>query len=898
MTSSQLVSSPSRDMALILRMTLLLGSVNFIHCLPSNVTCMPCVCTVTAKDGIIADCSNKMLKSVPKNISSAVSTLLMSNNSIELAARSFDRFSFMEYLDLSDNALTSLNVDSFVGAANLKRLNLHGNRILLNSKSYPKGAFRQQKKLHTLDIAGNTEDLDAKYPDACLGDLVALRTLIIDGVKNAIFGKGFAKLKNLTTLILSGKRGHCSIYTLYNESFLNTPNVRHLDISYCGVSFIETNAFGPMRNIDMLDLSHNHGLGFETLGNSLFGLQFSPLRVLKFNSIMKPFAIGVELKGDHLRYIDNLTLTELHCDANRIELLDAECAKKLRKVQIVSAKSNRFTYGQYLLNLAVMTNLRKIYLMNQYPSDPLQGDKAVHGERTHLTPMNSVKKKTELTQQPATSQSPPQQRPVPHNDINIVSFQTENNSRIDEQLQKNIMTVEVTEIETIPVLNSIPPNVTFVNLSHSRFDYSINEIGFYPNQVKVLDLSRNSFTGLVGPIHGVDSLEFLDFTDNNCKLLSPTFLMYASSLKVLNISKNYLYQSLKSDIKGHIFFNLTNLEILRISNNLILDLPLPIFQRLNNLQILDLSWNMMEAWTVIISHMSFLTSLDLSNNRFEYVPKSLTDQINLIMNLRNDTFHLNIQGNDLICDCSTLEFLEALSESRISIDRPDDTRCRLNNGERMKFNNIKNIVWRLQKQCKTVVPLLAATLSGVVAFMLIVAAGIIYRYRWKLRYLYYTTRRKYRGYQRLGEGEDNFTYDAFVSYADEDRGFVVEDMRNMLERHHGLRLCIHHRDFMVGEAITANIMNAVQSSRKTIVVLSSNFLKSKWCDYEVHMAKLESIHTGRDVLCVVWYAELPDNSSLSRDLQDEVQYGTYIRYPTAEDEKLEFWENLKAAISY
>ncbi|XP_071105170.1 toll-like receptor 4 [Haliotis cracherodii] len=883
-------------MALILRMTLLLGSVNFIHCLPSNVTCIPCVCTVTAKDGIIANCSNKMLNRVPQTIPSTVSTLLMSNNSIKLAARSFGRFSFMEYLDLSDNALTSLNVDSFLGAVNLIRLNLHGNRILLNSKSYPKGAFRQQKKLHTLDIAGNTNDFDEKYPDACLGDLVALRTLIIDGVKNAIFGEGFAKLKNLTTLILSGKGGYCSIDTLYNESFLNTPNVRHLDISYCNVSFIETNAFWPMRNIDMLDLSHNHGLGLETLGNSLFGLQFSPLRVLNINSIVKPFAIGVELKGDHLRYMDNLTLTELHCDANRIELLDTHCAEKLRKVQIISAKSNRFTYGQYLLTLAVMTNLRKIYLMNQYPSDPLPGDKAVYGERTHLTPMNSVK--TELTQQPATSQRPPQQRPVPHNDINIVSFQTENNSRVDEQLQKNRMTVEVTEIETLPVLKYIPPNVTFVNLSNSRFDYSINEIRFNPNQVKVLDLSRNRFTGLVGPIHGVDSLEFLDLTDNNCKLLSPTFLVYASSLKVLNISKNYLYQSLQSDMNGHLFFNLTNLEILSISNNLILDLPFPIFQRLNNLQILDLSWNMMEAWTVMIRHMSFLTSLDLSNNRFEYVPKYLTDQISHIMKLRNDTFHLNIQGNDLVCDCSTLEYLEALSKSRISIDRPDDTRCRLDNGERMKFNNIENIVWRLQKQCKTVVPLLAATLSGVVAFMLIVAAGIIYRYRWKLRYLYYTTRRKYRGYQRLGEGEDNFTYDAFVSYADEDRGFVVEDMRNMLERHHGLRLCIHHRDFMVGEAITANIMNAVQSSRKTIVVLSSNFLKSEWCDYEVHMAKLESIHTGRDVLCVVWYAELPDNSSLSRDLQDEIQYGTYIRYPTAEDEKLAFWENLKAAISY
>ncbi|XP_046578780.1 toll-like receptor 4 [Haliotis rubra] len=860
--SNRLVYSPTRGMALILRIVLLLGCVHVIYS-----TCPPCVCSTTAYGKIIANCSNRMLTSVPPNITSNVSHLLMSNNSINETGQ-FKRFTSMEYLDLSHNELTSLDVHSFEGAVNLTFLNLHGNGLLLNNISYPDRTFQNQTKLQYLNISGNARDLAAKYPDVCLGNLVALQTFIVDGIENVTFGEGFAKLKNLTILSLSGKGGNCSIDKLYNESFQNTPNLRHLDISYCDISFIEPNAFGPLRNIETLDLSFNTHLGFDKLGDSLYGLQHSPLRVLKFNGIVRPHAIGIEMTAHHLRYLDNMNLMELHCDANRIERLGHNCSGKLNKVQIVSAQGNRFTFGYYIFTLAKMKNLRKLYLMNQYPSSKitLPPEEAVDGEGNHLMTRRSLERKPVFKQDPEVFQR--------HNDINIDSSLTENS-----------------------VL--IPPNLTFVNASMSTLDYTITEIYFIHNKVKVLDLSRNVFSELKGPIRGVDFLEFLDLTDGYCKLIFPTFFMYASNLKVLNMSKNYLSHSLQSDVHGHLFFNLTKLEILRLSNNILLDLPSPIFKSLYNLRILDLSWNTMKTWTVMISHMSFLTSLDLSNNKFEYVPKYLTDQIGQIMKPRNDTFHMNIQGNNLICDCSTLQFLEALSKARISIERPNVTRCRFTNGERTTFHNIDNIVWKLQQQCKIDAPLFAATLSGIIIFLLIVAGGVIYRYRWKIRYLYYTTRRKYRGYQRLQgqEEEENFTYDAFVSYADEDRGFVVEDMRHMLERHYGLRLCIHHRDFMVGEAITANIINAVQASRKTIILLSPNFSKSAWCDYEVHMAKLESIHTGRDVLCVVWYSDVPDTSRLSRDLQDEIRYGTYMRYPTTEDEKPEFWERLKATIS-
>jgi hypothetical protein len=47
-------------------------------------------------------------------------------------------------------------------------------------------------------------------------------------------------------------------------------------------------------------------------------------------------------------------------------------------------------------------------------------------------------------------------------------------------------------------------------------------------------------------------------------------------------------------------------------------------------------------------------------------------------------------------------------------------------------------------------------------------------------------------------GEDVYTYDAFVSYADEELRFVKYQMIEELEKKAGLSLCIHHRDYIPG----------------------------------------------------------------------------------------------------
>ncbi len=48
----------------------------------------------------------------------------------------------------------------------------------------------------------------------------------------------------------------------------------------------------------------------------------------------------------------------------------------------------------------------------------------------------------------------------------------------------------------------------------------------------------------------------------------------------------------------------------------------------------------------------------------------------------------------------------------------------------------------------------------------------------------------------------------------------------------GLRICIDYRDFELGAPSLVNIENAVQTSRKTLLVLTPNWMGSQWTDFE------------------------------------------------------------------
>lgn len=106
-------------------------------------------------------------------------------------------------------------------------------------------------------------------------------------------------------------------------------------------------------------------------------------------------------------------------------------------------------------------------------------------------------------------------------------------------------------------------------------------------------------------------------------------------------------------------------------------------------------------------------------------------------------------------------------------------------------------------------------------------------------------------------------------------------------------LCIHERDWLPGNLISWNIVNSVQNSRRTILVISKEFLQSIWFQVEFHTAYYQMLEDQMDRLIVVVRGELPPKEDMDKDLVFLLTTKTYLVW----GEKW-FWEKLRYALPH
>lgn len=111
------------------------------------------------------------------------------------------------------------------------------------------------------------------------------------------------------------------------------------------------------------------------------------------------------------------------------------------------------------------------------------------------------------------------------------------------------------------------------------------------------------------------------------------------------------------------------------------------------------------------------------------------------------------------------------------------------------------------------------------------------------------------------------------------------------EQHY--KLCIHERDWLPGNLISWNIVNSVQNSRRTILILSKEFIQSIWFQVEFHTAYYQMLEDKMDRVIVVVRGELPPKEELDKDLVFLLTTKTYLTW----GEKW-FWEKLRYALPH
>jgi hypothetical protein len=80
-------------------------------------------------------------------------------------------------------------------------------------------------------------------------------------------------------------------------------------------------------------------------------------------------------------------------------------------------------------------------------------------------------------------------------------------------------------------------------------------------------------------------------------------------------------------------------------------------------------------------------------------------------------------------------------------------------------------------------------------------------------------------------GQLEFDYDVFISYSSHDKEWVRGVLLKRIERV-GLRAFIDFRDFKPGAPSIKEMERGVTTCRKTLLVLTPDYIESGWCEVE------------------------------------------------------------------
>jgi hypothetical protein len=169
------------------------------------------------------------------------------------------------------------------------------------------------------------------------------------------------------------------------------------------------------------------------------------------------------------------------------------------------------------------------------------------------------------------------------------------------------------------------------------------------------------------------------------------------------------------------------------------------------------------------------------------------------------------------------------------------------------------------------------------------------RYRWHLRLLLYEAfRGRDDGARQRRLARSDFDFDIFVSYDSEDSDWVRRRLMPELEEGLGLRLCIHERDFILGENIVDNISRCVEGSKKMLMVFSRDFVQSQWCQFELTYC-LRHVMDYDDNLLIVCVDDVV-STEMTTAMMAVLNTTTYIQWAWHRDAIRSFWGRVRLAL--
>ncbi|KAH6926698.1 hypothetical protein HPB50_021213 [Hyalomma asiaticum] len=319
---------------------------------------------------------------------------------------------------------------------------------------------------------------------------------------------------------------------------------------------------------------------------------------------------------------------------------------------------------------------------------------------------------------------------------------------------------------------------------------------------------------------------------------------------------------------------------LDLSGNQLLHLDETVKKAAPHLQVLSLKDNALTSIS-ITSIPDRLTSLDLRGNKLKGLPFFLVTRLNLTS--------MWLSRNPYSCDCADYSFRQWFQANGKVVRDASDIVCA--RSPNLLVSGKQFLSLGQNDLCPVVIPRWVVHL--LLAFgLLVVLLGLSATY---LRYkdVIRTWLRVHGvcGWACWDEEDDmQKLFDVFVSFSSRDIDFIHDEILPELDAM-GLSYCTYERNFKGGYLLQDIIRDAVACSRRTLLVLTQNFVASEWCRFEFRLAHQRALQDNVNRLLIVLMEEL-EPGMLDDDLRLHVRAANYLRWGEPN-----FWSRLQHSLA-
>jgi len=317
------------------------------------------------------------------------------------------------------------------------------------------------------------------------------------------------------------------------------------------------------------------------------------------------------------------------------------------------------------------------------------------------------------------------------------------------------------------------------------------------------------------------------------------------------------------DKQGAFLRGLRSLQYIELSNN---KFPEPftnetLSDQFDSLLSLVIDNNLFNHIPAIPSNFQKLQRMDLRNNKIHILTQvEIEDIENLNKKIHSKKLRLFLNGNPILCNCDSLHFIEWILSTTVLFDREGNYHCLYTDGSYKTTRQVFEQIEDMKIKCVSQVWLILGVTFSLVLILVGILNSVAYRYKISLQYCCLVTRGLYRHYRKLDGDSKVYQYDAFVAYSANDYNSVYGPLETYLKKNQGFKLGLHGRDFEAGKYIAVNIIDAINTSKQIIFVISSSFLESDYGQYELDMARMHIFRQNREMLIVI----LLEDMSISR----------------------------------